>query len=184
VTLDHVIGFEVPIAAPAPVAVAFVQDVARSLEYARFLRGLRVDAGPPSVVEASLPINAALFGQRDLPFRSTLTPTQHGARLDGLDVSPSGPGWAMVSGDAVVRASGGGSIARYDLLVTVHVALPEADRWGTRALVRMIEYTAETVLTRLTAAFPEAVARAAHETERALAERSSAGAYALAGRMG
>lgn len=164
---EHAISFEVPIAAPPSVAIAFVRDVTRSLAYARFLRDLRVEPGPPIVVEAVLPINAALFGQRDLPFRSVLTPTDGGARLTGLDVPSTGPGWASVSGDAVVRSGDGGSVVGYDLIISVFVALPEAERWGGRALTRMIEYTAETVLARLTAAFPEAVARAAREAEQA-----------------
>jgi hypothetical protein len=167
VTFEHAISFGVPLAAPPRVAVAFVRDVTRSLAYASFLRDLRVEPGPPIVVEAVLPINAALFGQRDLPFRSVLTPTESGARLTGLDVPSTGPGWANVSGDAVVRSGDGGSLATYDLTISVYVALPESERWGGRALTRMIEYTAETVLARLTAAFPEAVARAAREAEQA-----------------
>ena len=164
---EHAISFEVPLAVPPRVAIAFVRDVTRSLAYARFLRDLRVKPGPPVVVAAVLPINAALFGQRDLPFRSVLTPTESGARLTGLDVPSTGPGWASVSGDAVVRAGDGGSLVAYDLIISVFVALPEAERWGGRALTRLIEYTAETVLARLTAAFPEAVARAAREAEEA-----------------
>jgi hypothetical protein len=166
VTFGHAIGFEVAVAVAPAVAIAFVRDVSRSLAHAHFLHDLQIEAGPPVVVAAALPINAALFGQRDLPFRSVLTPTEQGACLDGLDVSAAGPGWASVSGSARVDAADGGSLVRYDLTITVYVALPESDHWGARALVRMIEYAAATVLSRIATAFPAAVARAAQEVER------------------
>jgi hypothetical protein len=167
VKFDHVVSFEVALALAPGEAVDFVRDVGRSLAHARFLRDLRVVEGPTTVVEATLPINAALFGQRDLPFRSVLSETESGARLEGIEVATTGPGWARVSGDAVVRPDGAASVVRYDFLITVYVALPEADRWGARALTRMIEFTASTVLERVTAAFPEAVAQAAREAEGA-----------------
>lgn len=175
---DHEFAFEVPLAVAPALAVAFVRDVGRSLAHAHFLRGLQVEPGSPTIVAASLPINAALFGQRDLPFRSALTPTEGGARLAGLDVDPAGPGWACVSGEAIVRGAPAGSVVRYELLVSVHVDLPEDARWGGRALTRMIEYTAEIVLGRVTAAFPEAIARAGREFELA---RSTLVAAAPAG---
>jgi hypothetical protein len=165
VILDHAISFEVPIEATPDDAVAFVRDVPRSLAEARFLRGLRVLHGATVVVEASLPINAALFGQRELPFRSMLSHTPHGARLEALPLEGAARGWAEVGGEAIVTPVGDGSLIRYDLTITVHVALPEADRWGTRALTKMIEYTASTILASVAAAFPAAVARAAREAE-------------------
>jgi hypothetical protein len=174
VILDHAISFEVPLDAPLEAARAFVRDVPRSLARAHFLRDLRVEGDDPVVVHASLPINAALFGQRELPFRSALTETDAGARLEALDVPAAGPGWAFVAGDAEVTREGDVSLVRYTFTISVHVALPEAERWGGRALTRMIEYTASTVLARVAAAFPEAVARAAHEVGFSLNGRAVA----------
>jgi hypothetical protein len=163
VILEHAISFEVPLASSPEAALAFVRDVPRSLAYAHFLRDLRVDDGSPAIVHAALPINAALFGQRALPFRSALTVTESGARLEALDVSSAGPGWAEVAGEAHVVRVGDASLVGYRFTIAVHVALPEAERWGGRALTKMIEYTASTVLARVAAAFPEAISRAAQE---------------------
>jgi hypothetical protein len=172
VTFDHEVRFELGVALAPEQAVAFVQDVPRSLARAHFLRDLRVGpgtAGGPAVVEASLPINASLFGQRDLPFRSLLHATASGARLDGVDVASAGPGWAHVSGEATVRpAEAGGSFVRYRFAIRVYVRLPPADRWGGKALTRMIEYTAKSVLRQVTAAFPDAVGQAARAAEAAV----------------
>lgn len=163
-TFDHAVRFDVDVRLPADVALAFVRDVRASLARASFLRDLEV--GSPSgggigTVTATLPVNAALFGQRDLPFRSRLFATPDGARLEGLPIHAAGPGWAQVSGTAAVSRHDGGSRLAYAFDIRVHVALPEPERWGGQALTKMIAYTASTVLTRVTDAFPAAVAEAA-----------------------
>ncbi|CAN5678936.1 hypothetical protein BH23DEI1_BH23DEI1_09740 [soil metagenome] len=174
--VHHTLDFEVPLALSPARAIDFVRDVRQSLAHALFLRDLRVSGGTPLVVEATLPINAALFGQRDVPFRSALTPTPTGARLEGVEIEPVGPGWALVSGEAMVRAAPSGSVVHYDFSITVHVELPVDGRWGGRALTRMIEYAAATVLARVTSAFPEAIARAAREAEGATSALAVTGA--------
>lgn len=164
-TFDHAVQFDLEVPLGYDDAVAFVRDVRSSLSRAAFLRGLSVD--PPSgggigTVTATLPVNAALFGQRDLPFRSRLHATPDGARLEGLPIHAEGPGWAQVSGVARVAPNGEATVRlSYAFEIRVHVALPEPERWGGQALTTMIAYTARTVLTRVTDAFPAAVAEAA-----------------------
>jgi hypothetical protein len=170
VTLDHRVDFDLDLALAPADALEFVRDVPRSLAHADFLRSLRLEGHDPVVVAAELPVNAALFGQRLLPFRSELVATPHGARLIGLRLEHDGPGWAQVDGDAEVAPAAGGARVHYSFHVQVHLSLPEAERWGGQALLRMIEYTAQTVLERVTAAFPRALDAAARDAERATAE--------------
>lgn len=163
-TFDHAVRFELDVDLDHAAAVEFVRDVGASLARASFLRDLEV--GPPdgsgaALVAATLPVNAALFGQRDLPFRSRLHHVQGGARLEGLDLEVDGPGWARVSGDVAVTRVEGRARLSYAFDITVHVALPEPERWGGQALTRMIAFTATTVLRRVTDAFPAAIAEAA-----------------------
>ena len=167
VTLDHHVDFDLDLTLTPAAALDFVRDVPRSLAHADFLRSLRLEGNDPIVVTAELPVNAALFGQRLLPFRSVLETTPRGARLVGLPLQHDGPGWALVDGDADVEASPTGTRVRYRFHVQVHLTLPEAERWGGRALLRMIEYTAQTVLERVTADFPAALDAAARDAERA-----------------
>lgn len=167
-TLDHEVSFDLDLALSPADALAFVRDVPRSLSRAEFLRSLRLEGGPPTVVVAELPVNAALFGQRLLPFRSELQSTERGAVLRALPIEHDGPGWAAVDGEAEVAPAPAGSRVRYHFKVRVHLRLPEAERWGGQALLRMIEYTAQTVLERVTAAFPQALRAAASDAEAAL----------------
>jgi len=166
VTLDHQVDFDIELALTPAEALDFVRDVPRSLAHADFLHELRLEGVEPRLVTAELPVNAALFGQRRLPFRSALEATPRGARLVGQRLEHDGPGWAQVDGDAEVVPSPTGARVRYRFHVQVHLRLPEAERWGGRALLRMIEYTAQTVLERVTAAFPAALDRAARDAER------------------
>ena len=168
-TLDHEVVFDLELALGPAEALDFVRDVPRSLARADFLRSLRVEGDDPAIVAAELPVNAALFGQRLLPFRSELRPTVRGARLVGLPLEHDGPGWAWVDGEAEVDPRPGGARVRYRFHVPVHLRRPEAERWGGHALLRMIQYTAQTVLERVTAAFPEALTSAARDAEGAAA---------------
>jgi hypothetical protein len=174
VTLDHRVVFDLDLGLPTVDALAFVRDVPRSLAHADFLRSLRVEGVEPVVVVAELPVNAALFGQRLLPFRSELVPTPRGARLIGLPLEHDGPGWAQVDGEAEVEPSSTGARVRYGFHVRVHLHLPEAERWGGHALLRMIEYTAQTVLERVTAAFPRALEASARDAERVAGQPTGA----------
>jgi hypothetical protein len=138
-----------------------VRDVPLSLSRAAFIRSLQMQPGNPATVIATLPVNAALFGQRLLPFSSTLHPTPKGAKLVSQALDAPGPGWARVDGEAHVEPTPGGSRVRYQFNVRVHIRLPEPERWGGQALLSMIEYTAKTVLERVTASFPDALRAAA-----------------------
>ena len=176
-TFDHAVRFELDVGLPPDEALAFVRDVPGSLARAHFLRDLTFEVcegGGVGVVTATLPVNAALFGQRDLPFRSLLHETPDGARLEGLPLDVPGPGWAQVSGAVCVRPAPHGSRLAYAFDIRVHVALPEPERWGGVALTRMIAYTASTVLTRVTDALPAAVADAAEACRAAQVSAASA----------
>ncbi|HKI58580.1 MAG TPA: DUF3809 domain-containing protein [Trueperaceae bacterium] len=165
--LTHEVSFVLDLEMPPEPARAFVRDVPRSLSQATFLADLQVIHGDPDIVTATLPVNAALFGQRELPFRSELTVTDDGARLTGLPITPTGPGWAEVSGDARVTPSGDGCRVAYAFRIAIHLALPAPEKWGGRALLSMIEFTARNVLQGVMASFPEAVRAAAREVEAA-----------------
>lgn len=167
--LTHEVSFVLDLDLPAEAAREFVRDVPRSLSQATFLADLQVVEGVPEVVTATLPVNAALFGQRELPFRSELDYTGDGARLTGLPLAPDGPGWAEVSGDARVQARDGGCRVEYRFCITIHLALPAPEKWGGRALLSMIEFTAKSVLQGVMGSFPEAVRSAARELEAAWA---------------
>lgn len=159
--LSHEVRFSVPVALPVECATAFVRDVPRSLRFADFLAELQVVTSQPPVVSAAIPVSAALFGQRELPFSSELHETATGARLVPFGRSFDGPGWADVAGEADVVPSGAGSRLDYAFHITVHVRLPQAGNWGAQALVKMIEYTARSVLHKVMSRLPEAVAAAA-----------------------
>ena len=94
---------------PPSEATQFARDVPRTLSHADFLADLQVVTGDPTVVTAAIPVSAAMFGQRELPFRSVLEPMPTGARLRALDIAPDGPGWALVAGEA---GAGRGGVAR------------------------------------------------------------------------
>lgn len=152
-------------------ALRYVRDVKRSLGGANLLGGLQVLPGEPPRVSAHLPVTTPLFGRRELPFLSELRNTEAGAELVPLPFTHAGRGWAEVGGEARVEAAGAGSRVEYTLNVTIHLDLPEADRWGTKALTKMIELTAGTVLRQLSERLPRSI-EAAARTEGAQAERA------------
>ena len=171
--LQHHVVFDLELALSRADALAFVRDVPRSLSKASFLEALTVVPGRPALVRAALPVNAAFLGQRSLPFESELRLTEAGARLVGRTIDPEGPGWAEVDGEAHVEPiaaaeRGGAAQVRYRFDVRVHLRLPEPERWGGRALLHMIEFTARSVLERVTAQFPAAIQAAAAEAEAAV----------------
>jgi len=178
VDLSHEIRFSLPVDLPPGRAVAFVRDVPRSLRRADFLAELQVVTSNPPIVSAAIPVSAALFGQRELPFRSELHRTARGARLVPIDFDYDSPGWADVAGEAVVSPEGSGSRLDYTFHITVHVRLPEAEHWGTQALVKMIAYTTRTVLHKVMNQLPAAVSAAA--ALEPAAAGSDAGAVATA----
>jgi len=162
VEIRHEVRFALALDMSPAEATAFARDVPRTLRHADFLADLQVVAGEQPVVSAAIPVSAAMFGQRELPFRSVLVPTPSGARLEATPLEPDGPGWALVSGEARVSPLGAGrSRIDYAFDITVHLRLPPAERWGERALTRMIEFTARTVLSQVAGELPRAVARAA-----------------------
>ena len=168
-TLSHTVQFEFILGLSRPAAIAFVRDVTTSLSKATFIEDLEVEAGHPPTVFASLPVNAALFGQQTLNFKSSLVHTPTGARLEPLTLETDKPGWAEVAGEATLQPDPKGTRVNYSFDITIHLKLPKAEKWGGRALTRMIEFTAQRVLENISANFPEAVQAAAQEVEKKFA---------------
>ncbi len=166
--LSHTISFDFDLSLPRHDAIDFVRDVRVSLSKATFIENLEFDLVSGEVT-ASLPVNAALFGQQTLLFCSQLVPTATGAALTALEVTTNQPGWAEVAGEAVVRPAVSGSHVTYTFDITIHLHLPKAEKWGTKALSRMIEFTAGKVLQNITSSFPDAVQQAAKEVEASFA---------------
>lgn len=167
--LTHAVRFGFALGLPPAAATAFVRDVRTSLAHASFIEDLSVEGELEPTVSARLPVNAALFGQRRLEFRSRLQRSPHGARLLALPFETDEPGWAEVAGEAEVRPDPAGSWVAYSFDITIHLRLPKAEKWGGQALTKMIHYTAQHVLTSLTAEFPAAVQAAAREVEASYA---------------
>ena len=166
--IAHTVHFTFDLGLTPAAAVAFVRDVPRSLAYAAFIRDMEVfEVGNLQHVRAVLPVNAAFFGQQELTFESTLEPTAKGAELSPLPLSEPHLGWAEVAGNADVQPLPNGSRVVYNFDITIHLNLPEPEKWGGRALLKMIHFTAQRVLENIAADFPEAVQRAAAETEAA-----------------
>lgn len=168
--ISHKVPFEFELNLSQEAAIEFVRDVELSLSKAEFIRDLfrytETDLGH-DYVTANIPINAAMFGQHKLAFQSLLIPTENGARLQELPLDTPTAGWAEVAGEAVVSAQGESSLVRYDFDITIHLQLPTPEKWGGRALIKMIEFTAQQVLTRVAEEFPRSVQAAAKEVEAA-----------------
>jgi Protein of unknown function (DUF3809) len=167
--LTHAVDFTFALTLSQAAAVDFVRDVKDSLSRATFIENLEVHN---TIVTASLPVNAALFGQQLLHFRSKLVPTVKGAKLEPLPLEPDPEeekqvGWAEVTGEAIVKPLPQGSEVSYHFDITIHLYLPKAEKWGGKALTRMIEFTAKHVLETITSSFPKAVQEAAKEVEKA-----------------
>ncbi|MEZ4608357.1 MAG: DUF3809 domain-containing protein [Deinococcales bacterium] len=166
--ISHHITFEFALALAKDEAINFVRDVERSLERADFIRGLEriheSDFGQ-DYIRANIPINAAMFGQHELGFQSLLIPTPQGAILQAIPFDNPQTAWAEVSGEAQVSALPKGSLVNYDFNIKIYLILPKAEKWGGRALMKMIEFTAQQVLSRIAEAFPAAIQSAAKEAE-------------------
>lgn len=162
--LSHSVSFHFDLILPQAEAICFVQDAKASLKNASFIEDLRVK---DNLVSASIPVNAALFGQQLLAFESQLEPSPKGARLLAQKLATEQPGWAEVAGEAVVYPRPKGSHVSYTFDITIHLHLPKAEKWGAKALTKMIEFTAQKVLESITSQFPKAVQAAAQEVEAA-----------------
>ena len=167
--ITHSVRFDFALSLNRGAAVDFVRDVRTSLSKVTFMRDLETsgdtDGEEGERVRARIPVNAALFGQQELAFESRLLPTPRGAVLRSVPLETLRPGWAEVSGEAEVRPHPGGSHVSYRFDIAIHLHLPEPERWGGRALLKMIHFTAERVLEAIIAEFPGAVQAAAHEVE-------------------
>lgn len=150
-------------------ALAFVQDPEASLRRVAFMRGLAVEPGPTpggARVSAAMPVFVPVLGAYELEFVSLLEATPRGARLHALPPREPKKGWAEVAGEAEVSPLPGGSRVSYTLDLSVHVALPEPEAWGGRALLKMVEVTAQKVVADIAKGFPEAIRAAAEDARR------------------
>ncbi len=166
--ITHSVRFDFTLSLKRGAAVDFVRDVKTSLSKVTFIQHLETCEGVgegETAVRARIPVNAALFGQQELAFESLLLPTPRGAVLHSVPLENLRPGWAEVAGEAEVRPHPEGSHVSYRFDIAIHLHLPEPERWGGRALLKMIHFTAERVLEAITAEFPGAVQAAAHEVE-------------------
>jgi len=161
--LSHHIDFDFILNLPAQTAIDFVRDVELSLSRASFINNLSLNA--ENLIEADIPVNAALFGQQTLEFKSHLVRIENGARLEPIDIATNAPGWAKVAGMSIVSPAKKGSRVEYSFDITIMLNLPKAEKWGGRALTKMIEFTAKKVLERICSSFPSAVQEAAKELE-------------------
>ena len=161
--LSHHIDFDFLLNLPEQTAIEFVRDVEVSLSRASFINNLTVNTD--NLIEADIPVNAALFGQQNLEFKSHLVNVEHGARLEPIDINTNAPGWAKVAGHSVVSSAKKGSRVEYRFDITIMLNLPKAEKWGGKALTKMIEFTAQKVLERICSSFPSAVQEAAKELE-------------------
>ncbi|MEM6430542.1 MAG: DUF3809 domain-containing protein [Deinococcota bacterium] len=182
--ITNTVTFDIHLMLDQARALDFVRDVRKSLAHASFLSDLHVsdvpnnpfeetleqphqsaqpvsDLSAMQQVEASIVVNAALFGERALSFQSFVRPTAKGARLEALPFSEPKLGWAEVSGTALVQPLPQGSNITYSFDITIHLDLPEAEKWGGKALSKMIHYTAQRTLERITNAFPSDIQSAA-----------------------
>jgi len=178
--ITNTVTFDIHLALEQASALDFVRDVRKSLASASFLSVLCVSDVPADIVpatlaeptegqvsqhvQASIVVNAALFGERALSFQSYVRPTAKGATLEALPFDEPKLGWAEVSGDAVVYPLPQGSRIRYHFDITIHLDLPEAEKWGGRALSKMIHFTAQRTLERIVDEFPIAIQAAADAT--------------------
>ena len=170
--ISNVVHFEFELALGLETAVRFVQDVQQSLSKASFIHDMQLwhDSGQQHL-RASIAVNAALFGQHDLSFESIVHPEAQGAWLEPQVLSEKALGWAEVGGRARVQGLAQGSHVSYDFDITIHLDLPEPEKWGGRALLKMIHFTAERVLSTITEAFPAAVQEAADAFEAELRQQ-------------
>ncbi len=166
--IEHSILFNIELSLSQQDAISFVQSIEHSLSKVTFMSNLQLlheNTLGNDYIRASILINAAMFGQHELDFQSLLIPTTKGARLQALPFDTPKAGWAEVTGEAVVSVLPKGSAVNYDFDITIHLNLPKPERWGGRALLKMVEFTAQRVLEHIAEEFPKAVQAAASEFE-------------------
>ncbi|GGJ56223.1 DUF3809 domain-containing protein [Deinococcus roseus] len=132
-------------------ALNFIQDPHQSLAKVKFIRDLHIVDGK---VRAKFAVNVPMLGEQLIPFQSIIHPTEDGATLESTQLDK--PAWAEVSGKARLE----GSDLHYDLEVTVHFEIPEAQKWGGNAFLKMVEATAKQTLDKVSKEFPRALKEA------------------------
>lgn len=162
IRLTREVRFDIPTQLDAQESLEFLRNPSLALQEVDFLS--RVLVHPDKRVTAELPVNAAFFGKRTVRFDSQVENLPNGARLVSLP-SMDETAVVKVAGQATVGDGAEGSILRYDFQFELIVHVPEPERWGGRALLKMVEFTADRMLEKITAEFPEAVRVAAQRQE-------------------
>lgn len=149
-------AFSLPHPGSPAQALAFVRDPARSLSRVRFLRGLH--AGPDGV-RGELLVPLPLLGDADLPFHSALHLTPDGAAL--LPHPLTGKrAWIEVTGQARVQEREEGALLHFAFEFRAHLALPDAEGWGSAAFEKMARAAAGRTLERVARELPAGIAAA------------------------
>ncbi|WP_034343520.1 DUF3809 domain-containing protein [Deinococcus misasensis] len=133
-------------------ALNFIQDPHQSLAKVKFIRDLHIVDGK---VRAKFAVNVPMLGEQLIPFQSIIHPTEKGATLEATPLDKAA--WAEVSGTAHLE----GQDMTYELHVTVHFEIPEAQKWGGNAFLKMVEATAKQTLDKVSKEFPKALKDAA-----------------------
>jgi Protein of unknown function (DUF3809) len=140
-------------------AIAFVQDVQRSLQHVAFIKNLRLEGHE---VFADLGVDVPILGEQRIDFHSRLEPREDGAVLIALP--GAGKAWAEVSGQARALPTSQHSSIQYALQIVVHLELPIGNQWGGRAFEKMAHATAQRAVLRMTEQFPAGVLAAISKT--------------------
>lgn len=162
IRLTREVRFDIPTQLGAQESLDFLRSPSLALQEVGFLTDVRVH--PDKRVTAELPVNAAFFGKRTVRFNSQVENLPNGARLVSLP-SMDETAVVKVAGQATVVEGPNGANLQYDFQFELIVHVPEPERWGGRALLKMVEITADRVLEKITAEFPEAVRIAAQRHE-------------------
>lgn len=160
--LTRDVRFAIPTRLDAQASLLFLRTPALALQEAKFLSNVHVT--PDQHVAAELPVNAAFFGKRTVRFESQVENLPAGARLVSLPTMDE-TAVVKVTGQATVGHGSNGCTLHYDFHFELIVHVPEPERWGGRALIKMVEVTADRMLEKITTEFPDAVKRATHAQE-------------------
>jgi hypothetical protein len=99
-----------------------------------------------SDIKGQINTKVVLLGEVSLPFHSRLVDLGLGrAGLEALAIDSPPPFWAELSGEG--HATQGQ--LHYQMHLRVHAQLPEGEKWGGKALRRMVEATFERAIERV-----------------------------------
>lgn len=150
-------------------ALAFVRDLSAGLKGAQLVRQVKIDGAQADLLRGELLVRTGFAADQAVPFASRLLATPCGARLEPL--APAGDGLLCGSLAAEVRLEPHAKVqhasqpqqtpAHYRMEMRLEIRLPDAKRWSTGAMAKMIELTAKAHLAKFSQDVPAALAAAA-----------------------